>query len=94
MGSQYLSLHGFIKYLYHLVLFLPCLNSQFLCRINALNNFNVYSFIANFALINNELEKEIETVKELSKQKIESERIEKERKLKQKLLAADTEENK
>ncbi len=43
----------------------------------------------NFALINNELEKEIETVKELSKQKIESERIEKERELKQKLLAAD-----
>ena len=39
--------------------------------------------------INDELEKEIETVKELSKQKIESERIEKERELEQKLLAAD-----
>lgn len=43
----------------------------------------------NFARINDELEKEIETVKELSKQKIESERIEKERELEQKLLAAD-----
>jgi serine phosphatase RsbU (regulator of sigma subunit) len=43
----------------------------------------------NFAHINNELEKEIETVKELSRQKIESERIEKERELEQKLLEAD-----
>jgi serine phosphatase RsbU (regulator of sigma subunit) len=43
----------------------------------------------NFAKINDELEREIETVKELSQQKIESERIEKERELEQKLLAAD-----
>ncbi|MBL1213773.1 MAG: SpoIIE family protein phosphatase [Ignavibacteriae bacterium] len=43
----------------------------------------------NFARINDELEKEVETVKELSKQNIESERIKKERELEQKLLEAD-----
>jgi serine phosphatase RsbU (regulator of sigma subunit) len=45
----------------------------------------------DFARINKELEREIETVKELSKQKIEQEIKSKERELEQKLLEADNE---